>query len=75
MLNPWLALSFKAFQLGTEAQSVVALRMMRLASGGVGIRAEVGRMIVEKASAVAEAQFAATTVQGQQRPVPSRGTG
>ena len=40
MLNPWLALSFKAFQLGIEAQSVVALRMMRLASGGVGTRAD-----------------------------------
>ena len=61
MLNPWLALSFKAFQLGIEAQSVVALRMMRLASGGVGTQAEMGRMVVEKASAVAEAQFAATT--------------
>ena len=48
MLNPWLALSFKAFQLGIEAQSVVALRMMRLASGGVGTQAEMGRMVVEK---------------------------
>ena len=60
MLNPWLTLSFKAFQLGIEAQSVVALRMMRLASGGAGTRAEMGRMIQEKAAAVVEAQFAAT---------------
>ena len=29
MLNPWLTLSFKAFQLGIKSQSVVALRMMR----------------------------------------------
>ena len=29
MFNPWLDLSFKAFQLGLETQSVVALRMMR----------------------------------------------
>jgi hypothetical protein len=60
MLNPWLTLSFKAFQLGIEAQSVVALRMMRLVSGGAGTRAEMGRMIQEKAAAIAEAQFAAT---------------
>jgi hypothetical protein len=60
MLNPWLALSFKAFQLGIEAQSVVALRMTRLASGGGGTQAEMGRMILEKAAAVTEAQFAAT---------------
>ena len=61
MLNPWLALSFKVFQLGIEAQSVVALRMMRLASGGAGTQAEMGRMMVEKAAAVTEAQFAAAT--------------
>jgi hypothetical protein len=60
MLNPWLVPSFKAFQLGIEAQGVVALRMTRLVSGG-GTQAEMGRMIVEKAAAVAEAQFAATT--------------
>jgi len=59
MLNPWLAFSFKVFQLGIEAQSVVALRMMRLASGGAGTQAEMGRMMVEKAAAVTEAQFAA----------------
>ena len=59
MLNPWLALSFKVFQLGIEAQSVVALRMMRLASGGAGTQAEMGRVMVEKAAAVTEAQFAA----------------
>ena len=61
MLNPWLALSFKVFQLGIEAQSVVALRMMRLASGGAGTQAEMGRMMGEKAAAVTEAQFAAAT--------------
>jgi hypothetical protein len=59
-LNPWLTLSFKAFQLGLEAQSVVALRMMRLASGGAGTEAEMSRMVFEKAAAVAEAQIAAT---------------
>jgi len=61
MLNPWLDLSFKAFQLGLEAQSVIALRMMRLASGGPRAQAEARRMVTEKATATAEAQLAATT--------------
>jgi hypothetical protein len=60
MLNPWLDLSFKAFQLGLEAQSVIALRM-RLASGGPRAQAEARRMVIEKATATAEAQLAATT--------------
>jgi hypothetical protein len=29
MFNPWLALSLKAVQMGVEAQSVIALRMLR----------------------------------------------
>jgi hypothetical protein len=60
MLKPWLALSFKAFQLCADAQSVIALRMLRLASGGAGASAEMGRMTIEKAAAVTEAQVAAT---------------
>jgi hypothetical protein len=61
MFNPWFALTFKVAQLGFDAQSVVALRMMRLASGGAGTKAEMSRMVVEKAAALAEAQVAATT--------------
>lgn len=61
MLNPWLTFSLKAFQLGVEAQNVVALRMMRLATGGAGAEVEMSRMILEKAAAIAEAQFAAAT--------------
>jgi hypothetical protein len=60
MFNPWLDLSFKAFQLGLEAQSVVTLRMMRLASGGSRGQAEASRMVSEKAVAAVEAQVAAT---------------
>jgi hypothetical protein len=59
MFNPWLDLSFKAFQLGLEAQSVVTLRMMRLASGGSRAQAEASRMVSEKAVAAVEAQVAA----------------
>jgi hypothetical protein len=57
--NPWLGLAFKAFELGIEAQSVIALRMMRLAAGGARGRAEANRMVAEKVGALAEAQTAA----------------
>jgi hypothetical protein len=57
--NPWLGLAFKAFELGMEAQSVIALRMMRLAAGGARGRAEASRMVAEKVGALAEAQTAA----------------
>jgi len=57
--NPWLGLALKAFELGIEAQSVIALRMMRLAAGGARGRAEANRMVAEKVGALAEAQTAA----------------
>jgi hypothetical protein len=60
MFNPWFALTFKTLQLGIDAQSVIALRMMRLASGGARAQAEMTRMVSEKAAAIAEAQVAAT---------------
>ena len=60
MFNPWFALTFKTMQLGFDAQSVIALRMIRLASGGAKTKAEMSRMMIEKASAVAEAQVSAT---------------
>lgn len=59
MLNPWFDLSFKAFQLGIEAQSVVTLRMLRLASGGARAEAEAGRMVSEKVVTAVEAQAVA----------------
>jgi hypothetical protein len=34
MFNPWLSLGIKAWQIGLEAQSVIALRMLRMAAGG-----------------------------------------
>jgi hypothetical protein len=61
MFNPWFALTFKTMQLGFDAQSVIALRMIRLASGGAKTKAEMSRMVIEKATAFAEAQVAATS--------------
>jgi hypothetical protein len=59
MVNPWVALGMRVFQLGLEAQSVVALRMLRLASGDSRGQDELNRMVVEKMTAVAEAQMTA----------------
>ena len=47
-------LSFAAFQLGAEAQAVIALRMMKMAAGGPGVDTETRRMVSEKWGAAAE---------------------
>jgi hypothetical protein len=59
MFNPWVILTMRAFQLGLEAQNVIALRMLRLASGDARGQDELNRMVMEKMTAVAEAQMAA----------------
>lgn len=61
MFNPWLDWSFKAFEFGLDAQRVIALRMLRLATGGAVSQAELNRMVVEKIAALAEAQATAAT--------------
>jgi hypothetical protein len=48
MLNPWVSFGMKAWQIGLEAQSVIALRMMRLATGGARAEAEASRMVTGK---------------------------
>jgi hypothetical protein len=40
MRNPWLSVGWRAFQLGVEAQSVIALRVLRMAGGGARAEAE-----------------------------------
>lgn len=59
MENPWLTLTLNTFKLSIEAQSVIALRMLRLAAGGARGQAEAQRMVTEKAAAAAQAQIAA----------------
>jgi hypothetical protein len=58
MFDPWITLGMRVFQLGLEAQSVMALRMLRLASGDARGQDELNRMVVEKMTALAEAQMA-----------------
>jgi len=59
MFNPWFSLISKTMWLGVEAQSVIALRMMRFAAGGAAAQSEARRMIIDKVAAGIEAQAAA----------------
>ena len=53
----WFHLSVSAMQLGFEAQSVIALRMMKMAAGGPAAEAEASRMVSEKTKAALDAQM------------------
>jgi hypothetical protein len=59
LLIPWLALTFKTLQLGFDAQNVVALRMLRFATGDARAQNEARRVVAEKIEAAAEVQSAA----------------
>jgi hypothetical protein len=52
--KPWL----DAVRFGFEVQSVISLRLMKIAAGGAESNAEVTRMVTEKVKALAEAQTA-----------------
>ena len=54
MLNPWIALTLKAMQVGFDAQNVIFLRMMRLSAGGARGQSEARRMVSEKIAASTE---------------------
>ena len=59
--NAWCALSLQTARLGWEAQNVIALRLMRLATQSPERQTEARRMVTEKVAALAEAQAAAVT--------------
>ena len=61
LVNPWFAVAIAATRLGIEAQTVVALRLMRLAVFESSSRAEAALMVREKLSALVEVQAAAAT--------------
>jgi hypothetical protein len=61
VFNPWFSLALKTIQLGYEAQSVIALRMMRFAAGGATAQTEARRMIADKVAAGIEAQVVAAS--------------
>ena len=55
MFKAWMDFAFDAARLAQETQEVMALRMLKLASGGSAGRAEAERMVTEKNFAAAEA--------------------
>lgn len=61
MLRVWMDLAFTSARLCQEAQVVVALRVMRLARGGVAAQREAERMAVEKGVALAESMMTLAT--------------
>jgi hypothetical protein len=57
-MNPW-TYSLALTRFAIEAQTVIALRMLRLASGGALAGREARRMIMEKGKALTMAQLSA----------------
>ena len=55
MLKLWMEFAFDSAMLCAEAQQVVGLRLMKLASGGVHAEREAFRMVAEKGIAFTEA--------------------
>jgi hypothetical protein len=62
MFSTWMKFSLDAARLGYEMQTVMALRMLKLARGGAAATTEAQRMVAEKGAAFAEA--AATLATG-----------
>jgi hypothetical protein len=54
--HPWFRLAVSAAHLAFEAQTLVGLRLLRIATGGVAALPEIGRMVPEKVDALLEAQ-------------------
>jgi hypothetical protein len=61
MFNPWLELSLKAVHMGMEAQNVIALRMLRLATGGARTEADASRMVTNEVAAAETRAVAAVS--------------
>jgi len=59
MWSNWFAVSSQTAMLALEAQSVIALRLMRVAAGGASAQSEMTRMVTENVHALGEAQTAA----------------
>jgi hypothetical protein len=55
MITNWMSFAFEMARLQAEANTVIALRMMRLMQGGKLAEREARRMVSEKGFAAAEA--------------------
>ena len=60
MINPWIALGLQTARLSWKAQTVLALRMMRLAAGGA--QSEARLLTSEKLDVLAEAGAVAASI-------------
>jgi hypothetical protein len=58
MYDPW-KLWTDAWQVGLDAQQVIAMRLVRISAGGAAADAECRRMVSEKVTAAVAAQAAA----------------
>jgi hypothetical protein len=56
----WFQLSWDMMQLTVEANSVIALRTMKMATGGAAANEEINLMVSEKVQAAMDAQFEMT---------------
>jgi hypothetical protein len=63
--KPWL----DAMRFGFEVQSVIGLRLIKIAAGGAESNAEVTRMVTEKVKALADAQTAGAVALAQGKSV------
>ncbi|MBO0734751.1 MAG: hypothetical protein J2P49_10655 [Methylocapsa sp.] len=63
-----------AVRLGAAAQTVIALRLIRLAKGGAGARHEAKRMVDEKITAAlhANSEAARSILAGRATQIPAR---
>ena len=50
-MNPWTRLTFDAWSLAMEANTVIAQRTLLFAAGGPTVQAEASRMVAEKIDA------------------------
>ena len=66
-LNPVAQLSCEALRLGCETYSLIALRLFKMATGGVPAVSEALRMVPEKITALIDAQIliAASVLSGR----------
>jgi hypothetical protein len=74
VFNPWFAIVCDAVQMSVDAQSVIAMRLGRIAAGGAAGEAEARRMVSEKIDAWTHLQIAAAAGMwtGQQAPAFAR---
>jgi hypothetical protein len=57
----WMAIGFDAWKLGMDANSVIALRVAKIATGGSAGTVEAELMVAEKMKAAAQLQTAFMT--------------